>query len=71
MKFACTLAHLANGNWMARHSGSSLGRVEVTAPSRHQAITKIRNELRFRSEYCPCTGVAEDFVELLMIEEGG
>ncbi len=71
MKFTCTLTHLANGNWLARHTGSSGGQVEVTAQTREEALTKMRNELRYRSEYCPCTGVTEDFVELLVREDGG
>jgi hypothetical protein len=71
MQFACTLSHLANGNWLARSTGSPLGQVEVTAPTRDEALAKMRSELRYRSEYCPCTGVAEDFVELQVREEGG
>ena len=71
MKFTCTLTHLANGKWLARHTGSSLGRVEVTAPTREEVLAKMRNELRYRSEYCPCTGVTDDFVELQVREEGG
>jgi hypothetical protein len=71
MKLTCTLSHLADGNWLARHTGPSVGRVEVTAPTRDEALAKLRNELRYRSEYCPCTGVPEDFVELRVREEGG
>ena len=71
MKLAYTLAHLANGKWLARHAGSSTGRVEVTAPTREEALAKMRNELRYKSEYCPCTGVTEDFVELQVREEDG
>jgi hypothetical protein len=71
MKFTCTLTRLANGHWLARHVASTLGKVEVTAPTRDEALVKMRNELRYRSEYCPCTGVTEDFVELQVREEGG
>jgi hypothetical protein len=41
-----------------------VGKVEVTAPIREEALAKLRNELRYRLEYCPCTGVTDDFVEL-------
>ena len=58
MKFACTLSRLTNGNWLARSTGPSLGQVEVTAPTREEALRKLRNELRYRWEYCPCTGVS-------------
>jgi hypothetical protein len=37
MKFTCTLSHLAGGDWLARHTGSSVGGVEVTAPTREEA----------------------------------
>ena len=71
MKLTCTVSQLANGNWLARHTGSSVGQVEVTAPTREGALAKMRNELRYRSEYCPCTGVSDDFVELQVRGEGG
>jgi hypothetical protein len=71
MKFICTLTRLANGKWLARHTASNLGQVEVAAPTREEALTKMRDELRYRSEYCPCTGVGDDFVELQVREEGG
>jgi hypothetical protein len=29
MKLTCTVSRLANGNWLARHSGSSTGHVEI------------------------------------------
>jgi hypothetical protein len=71
MKFTRTVSHLANGNCLAQHTGSSVGQVEVTAWAREEALAKMRNELRYRSEYCPCTGVTEGFVELQVREEGG
>jgi hypothetical protein len=36
--------------------------------SREAALATTRSELRYRSEYCPCTGVTEDFVELQVQE---
>ena len=47
------------------------GRVEVTAPAREDALTKIRNELQYRTERCPCSGASGDTVELQVREEGG
>jgi hypothetical protein len=38
--------------------------VEVSAPSREEALTKMRNELQYRSEWCPCSGAWGDTVEL-------
>jgi hypothetical protein len=71
MKLTCTLSRLANGNWLARHAGSSTGQFEVTAPTREGALTKMRNELQYRIEWCPCSGAWGDTVELQVREEGG
>ena len=69
MKLTCTLAHLSNGKWLARHTGSSTGQVEVTAPTREGALTKMRDELQYRIELCPCSGASGDTVELQVEEE--
>ena len=71
MKLTCTLSHLASGKWLARHTGSSTGQVEVTAPTREEALTKLRDELQYRIELCPCSGVSGPTVELLVRGEGG
>jgi hypothetical protein len=71
MKLTCTISHLANGIWLARHTGSSMGQVEVTAPTRVEALTKMRDELQYRIELCPCSGVSGPTVELHVREEGG
>src|SRR5438067_351574 len=64
MKFPCTVNRLGDDRWLARSSGSRLGTVEVTAGSRDEALAKLRGELRYRVELCPCTGVPDDYVEL-------
>jgi hypothetical protein len=71
MKLSCTVSRLANGNWLARHAGSSTGQVEVTAPTREEALTKMRNELQYRIAWCPCSGASEATVELHVREERG
>jgi hypothetical protein len=68
MKLSCTISRLPNGRWQARHSGSSLGSVEVSGSSREEALTKMRNELQYRSEWCPCSGASGDIVELQVSE---
>jgi hypothetical protein len=70
MKLTCTVFRLANGKWLARHTGSSTGQVEVTAPTREEALTKMRNDLQYRIELCPCSGAWGDAVEL-QVREGG
>jgi hypothetical protein len=69
MKLSCTLSRLANGNWLARHTGSSTGQVEMTAPTRDEALAKMRNELQYRIELCPCSGAWGDTVELEVRED--
>jgi len=45
MQFSCTITQLATGGWKVRHDGPSVGSVEVTAPSRQEALNKIRREI--------------------------
>jgi hypothetical protein len=59
---------MRNGTWLVRHSSSILGTVEVTGFSREQALTEMRNELQYRSEWCPCSGASADTVELQVSE---
>ena len=69
MKAACTLSRMRDGSWIVRHSSSLLGTVEVRGSSREEALTEMRDELQFRSEWCPCSGASTDRVELLVSEE--
>lgn len=66
MKFSCTVERKADGNWSARHSGSTVGTVEVSAASRQAALDKLRNELQYRIELCPCSGVSGDRAEVVV-----
>jgi hypothetical protein len=58
-----------NGTWLVRHSSSILGTVEVSSSSREEALTKMCNELQYRSECCPCSGASADTVELQVSED--
>ena len=60
---------MRNGTWLVRHSSSTLGSVEVSGFSREQALTDMRNELQYRSEWCPCSGASADTVELQVSED--
>ena len=64
MKAPCILSQTQNGVWLVRHTSSALGTVEVSGPSRDEALAKMRNELQYRIELCPCSGVSGDTVEL-------
>ena len=69
MKASCTLSRMRNGTWLVRHSSSILGTVEVSGFSREQALADMRNELQYRSEWCPCSGASADTVELQVSED--
>lgn len=71
MKLTCTLIHKANCTWLARHTGPALGLVEVTGPTKDETLAKMRNELQYRTEWCPCSAANEDNVELQVQEAGG
>jgi hypothetical protein len=69
MKAPCTLTRLPTGIWLVRHSSPTLGPVEVSANARDTALTKMRNELQYRIELCPCSGVSGDTVVLQVKDE--
>jgi len=38
------------------------------ARSEADALARIRAEIRYRIEWCPCTGVDDDYVQLEIVE---
>ena len=68
MQFSCRVRRSATGSWTAMHSGSQLGSVEVTGATREAALEKMRKELQFRLEICPCTGEMYRNVEIILDE---
>jgi hypothetical protein len=68
MKAPCSLSRMQNGTWFVRHSSSDLGNVEVSGPTREAALMKMRNELQYRLELCPCSGEVLGTVELRVSE---
>ena len=69
MTFRCKLSKTTGGQWSARYLGPETGAVEVIALSREQALQKIRSELRYRLELCPCTGEQYKDLEIELVEE--
>ncbi len=69
MKAICSLSRMQDGTWLVHHSSPMLGTVEVSGSTRQEALTEMRNELQFRSEWSPCCGASADTVELLVNEE--
>jgi hypothetical protein len=68
MRFPCTITQKSHGEWSIRHAGGDLGIVEVTARSRDEALEKMRNELRYRLEMCPCTGERYRNLEIEVVD---
>ncbi len=64
MKFPVSI-DVRGGEFVATSVGEP--RCTVKGRSREEALEKIRKEIRYRIEQCPCTGVADDFVELVVI----
>lgn len=69
MQFRCSVCRLPDGRWSVRHDGSDVGPVELTAATKDEALEKMRAELRFRLELCPCTGEAYQHLAIEIIEE--
>lgn len=53
MKYAVTVKKLIDGQWQARCLASVVGEVVSLGGSREEALERIRNELRYRLEFCP------------------
>ena len=69
MRFCCRVAPRGSNGWSVRYSGTDLGPVEVAAETREDALEKMRRELRYRLELCPCTGERYTDVEIELREE--
>ncbi|MHB8417004.1 MAG: hypothetical protein ACYDCL_02940 [Myxococcales bacterium] len=68
MKFKVTLKRLIDGQWQVRSAGTVAGEVSVSAPTREAALEKAAAEIRYRIEWCPCSAVSDEFVELAIEE---
>ncbi|RME55704.1 MAG: hypothetical protein D6795_02585 [Deltaproteobacteria bacterium] len=64
MKYRVTVKRLLDGRFYARCNTAPMGVCETTGGNREEALEKLRNEIRYQLEWCPCSGVAENFVEL-------
>ena len=69
MTFRCKLSQTNGGQWSVRYLGPDTGPFEVTAVSREQALQKMRSELRYRLELCPCTGEQYKDLDIELVEE--
>lgn len=69
MKFMCTATTTADGRWRLQHTGREVGRVEVTAASRQEAVEKMKGEIRYRLELCPCTGQTYQHIAIELVQQ--
>ena len=67
MRLSCTLTRVPTG-WSALHDSPDVGRVVVTARARDEAIEKIKGEIRYRLELCPCTGETYQHIDIDVVE---
>jgi hypothetical protein len=68
MRFPCTIERLAGGDWAAAHDSRDVGAVQVRAATRDEAIEKIKGEIRYRLELCPCTGETYQHITVEIVE---
>ena len=60
-RFQVRLQHQSDGSFLVTcNAPSCLSR----ARTEEEALTRIRSEIRYRLEWCPCTGVDDDYVQL-------
>lgn len=64
MNFTSTIIRRDDGQWSLRHESREMGRIEVTASTREQAMEKLRGEIRYRLELCPCTGESYQYIKI-------
>lgn len=63
------MKRLIDGGWLARTTGTIAGIVERTGTTKEEALQRLSAEIRYRIEWCPCSGVAEELIELDVTEE--
>ncbi len=68
MRFECTISRLGNERWSAHHASRTVGTIETEAASREEAIEKLRGEIRYRLELCPCTGETYQHIDIELVE---
>lgn len=69
VNFRVIVKQLTGGGYYARCNAAPRGVAEAGADTREEALEKVRNEIRYQLEYCPCSAVADDYVELQVVEQ--
>jgi hypothetical protein len=53
MKYPVTVKKLIDGKWQARCLASVVGEVVALGDDREGVLERMRNEIRYRLEFCP------------------
>lgn len=67
----CTICRLPSGEWLIRHSSTELGEIALRGASRNDVLSRMRVELQYRAELCPCSGASLGAFELAVQEQFG
>ena len=67
MIFQASVEQTSEGDYVASCS-DPFAQARGLSPT--NALDKLRNEIRYRIELCPCTGVDDDYVQLQVSTEG-
>ena len=65
MKYPVRIQPSREGGFVA--VATSFPNCSSRAATRDEVVAKIREEIRYRIELCPCTGVDDDFVEVTIV----
>lgn len=64
MKYRVRLSQVSSGRIIAYCDDP---KCSAGAPARQEALDKIREEIRYRLEYCPCSTVRDGSIEIEVI----
>lgn len=64
MRYRVTLKQLTDGDFYARCLAAPNGPAAAQAATAEEALARLRQEIRYRLEYCPCSAVSGEYVEL-------
>lgn len=67
MRFEVHVQHIGHGEFLAECD--QIG-AQGRGLSRTAALDQLRDEIRYRVELCPCSGVNEDWIELNVADGG-
>ena len=69
MKFVCRISQ-KDGTWTAEHVSKDVGPIRLTASTREEALQKMKAEIHYWLEMCPCSGQAYRDLEVELVESG-